>query len=118
MVDSLKPRRNESDTVTMTTTGTPDGLPRSRRRGLRGTSRVFGDMAIYIVGLRLVVGVIFPPFAVLLGVPSHIAGRGIFRSACLFAGFMVGAMNYALCRGVVGGRMEALGKHLRSTTSM
>jgi diguanylate cyclase (GGDEF)-like protein len=30
---------------------------------------------------------------------------------------MVGAMNYALCRGVVGGRMEALGKHLRAATS-
>jgi diguanylate cyclase (GGDEF)-like protein len=75
-------------------------------------------MAIYMVGLGLVVGVIFPPFAVLLGVPSQIAGRGLFRSACLLAGFMVGAMNYALCRGVVGGRMEALGKHLRSTTSM
>ena len=102
----------------MTTTGTLGEQPPIHRRRMRLTSRVFWDMAIYMVGLGLVVGVIFPPFAVLLGVPSHIAGRGIFRSACLFAGFMVGAMNYALCRGVVGGRMEALGKHLRSTTSM
>src|SRR3954454_20106075 len=30
---------------------------------------------------------------------------------------MVGAMNYALCRGVVGGRMEVLGGHLRSATT-
>jgi diguanylate cyclase (GGDEF)-like protein len=75
-------------------------------------------MAVYMVGLGLVVGVIFPPFAVLLGVPGIIAGRPIFRLACLAAGFLVGAMNYALCRGVVGGRMEVLGGHLRSATSV
>jgi diguanylate cyclase (GGDEF)-like protein len=85
-------------------------------RGFRLTSRVFWDMAIYMVGLGLVVGLIFPPFAVLLGVPDTIAERPIFRSACLLAGFLVGAMNYALCRGVVGGRMEVLGGHLRSAT--
>src|SRR3954453_18517255 len=136
MVDPLKSMRNNSDPHGMTTFDDAGEVLPHRRRGLRLTSRVFWDMAIYMVGLGLVVGVIFPPFAVLLGVPGAIAGatpppfapllgvpgtiagRGIFRSACLLAGFMVGAMNYALCRGVVGGRMEALGKHLRSTTSM
>jgi diguanylate cyclase (GGDEF)-like protein len=102
----------------MTTNGDRAEVHRNRRRGLRLTSRVFWDMAIYMVGLGLVVGVIFPPFAVLLGVPGSIAGRGIFRSACLLAGFLVGAMNYALCRGVVGGRMTTLGRHLRSATSV
>src|SRR4051812_11950340 len=118
MVDPLKSMRNNSDPHGMTTFDDAGEVLPHRRRGLRLTSRVFWDMAIYMVGLGLVVGVIFPPFAVLLGVPGTIAGRGIFRSACLLAGFMVGAMNYALCRGVVGGRMEVLGKHLRSTTSM
>src|SRR3954467_166448 len=93
------------------------GSRRTSRRGFRLTSRVFWDMAIYMVGLGLVVGLIFPPFAVLLGVPDTITARPVFRTACLMAGFMVGAMNYALCRGVVGGRMEALGRHLRSATS-
>src|SRR4051812_42128269 len=87
------------------------------RRAFRLTSKVFWDMAIYMVGLGLVMGVIFPPFVVLLGVPDTIAGRPIFRLACLLAGFMVGAMNYALVKGVVGGRMEVLGGHLRSATS-
>jgi diguanylate cyclase (GGDEF)-like protein len=90
---------------------------RSRRRGFRLTSRLFWDMAIYMVGLGLVVGLIFPPFAVLLGVPDAYAERPVFRFACLVAGFMVGAMNYALLRGVVGGRLEALGKHLRNATT-
>ncbi|WP_448615033.1 putative bifunctional diguanylate cyclase/phosphodiesterase [Modestobacter sp. URMC 112] len=88
-----------------------------RRRGFRLTSRVFWDMAIYMVGLGLVVGLIFPPFAVLLGVPGTIAARPLFGMACLIAGFLVGAMNYALCRGVVGGRLQVLGGHLRSATS-
>src|SRR5919112_169517 len=90
---------------------------RSRRRTFRLTSRVFWDMAIYMVGLGLVMGLIFPPFVVLLGVPDTIAERTVFRSACLSAGFLVGAMNYALVKGVVGGRMEVLGGHLRSATS-
>jgi diguanylate cyclase (GGDEF)-like protein len=88
------------------------------RGGFRLTSRVFWDMAVYMVGLGLVVGLIFPPFAGLLGVPEAITDRPVFRTACLLAGFLVGAMNYALCRGVVGGRMEVLGGHLRSATSV
>ena len=91
--------------------------PRSRR-GFRLTPRVFWDMAIYMVGLGLAVGLVFPPFAVLLGVPETIAHRPVFGSACLVAGFLVRAMNYALCRGVVGGRLETLSRHLRSATSV
>jgi diguanylate cyclase (GGDEF)-like protein len=100
----------------MTTTETPAESRRHTRRAFRLTSRVFWDMAIYMVGLGLVMGLIFPPFVVLLGVPETFAYRSIFRLACLMAGFMVGAMNYALVKGVVGGRMEVLGGHLLSAT--
>jgi diguanylate cyclase (GGDEF)-like protein len=95
----------------------PSGDRRPHRRGFRLTSKVFWDMAIYMVGLGLVMGIIFPPFVVLLGVPDTIAGRPIFRLACLLAGFLVGAMNYALVKGVVGGRMSVLGEYLRSATT-
>src|SRR4051812_2155577 len=100
----------------MTTTAPAVETRRRPRRGFRLTTRVFWDMAIYMVGLGLVMGLIFPPFVVLLGVPGAIASRPVFHTACLMAGFMVGAMNYALCKGVVGGRMEVLGGHLRSAT--
>ena len=70
----------------MTTTETSADTRRHPRRAFRLTSRVFWDMAIYMVGLGLVMGVIFPPFVVLLGVPDTIAGRPIFRLACLLAG--------------------------------
>src|SRR4051794_37830097 len=100
----------------MTTTESSAESRRRPRRAFRLTSRVFWDMAIYMVALGLVMGVIFPPFVVLLGVPGTFAYRSIFRLACLAAGFSVGAMNYALVKGVVGGRMEVLGGHLRSAT--
>jgi diguanylate cyclase (GGDEF)-like protein len=100
------------------TTHAPAGeIRRSHRRGFRLTSRVFWDMAIYMVGLGLIMGLIFPPFVVLLGVPETFAYRSVFRLACLMAGFMVGAMNYALVKGVVGGRMEVLGGHLHAATT-
>src|SRR3954470_4744173 len=103
----------------MTTLSVPvGGRPEVRRRGFRLTSRVFWDLAVYMVSLGLVVGLIFPPFATLLGVPEAYSGRPLFRAACLVAGFMVGAMSYALCRTVVGGRMAALGGHLRSAAAV
>jgi len=103
--------------MTDPTTGT-DAATKKRRRAFRLTSRVFWDLAVYMVGLGLVVGVIFPPFATILGVPDAYAGRPSFRIACLVAGFLVGAMNYALTRGVVGGRLTELGLHLRSVTGV
>ena len=101
----------------MTTAEMPAESRRRPRRAFRLTSRVFWDMAIYMVALGLVMGLIFPPFVVLLGVPGTFAYRSIFRLACLVAGFSVGAMNYALVKGVVGGRLEVVGGHLRSATA-
>src|SRR3978361_2144902 len=116
-MESLKSWRIHSDLGCMTTYDAPtDPRPR-RRRTFRLTSRVFWDMAIYMVALGLGVGLIFPPFAVILGVPDAIAARPIFHTACLVAVFRGGAMTYALCRGVVGGRMEVLGGHLLAATS-
>ena len=103
--------------MTDPTAGT-DAATQKRRRAFRLTSRVFWDLAVYMVGLGLVMGVIFPPFVTLLGVPQAYAGRPAFRAACLAAGFMVGALNYALTKGVVGGRLAELGTHLRSVTGV
>jgi diguanylate cyclase (GGDEF)-like protein len=103
--------------MTAPTAGT-DAATEPRRRAFRLTSRVFWDLAVYMVGLGLVMGVIFPPFVTLLGVPEAYAGRPAFRAACLAAGFMVGAMNYAITKGVVGGRLAELGGHLRSVTGV
>jgi diguanylate cyclase (GGDEF)-like protein len=117
-MESLKRVRGRADEPGMTMALPASKNRRLHRRGFRLTSRVFWDMAIYMVGLGLAMGLVFPPFVIQLGVPGAIAERPIFRLACLLAGFLVGAMNYALLRGVVGARLEVLGGHLRSATSV
>ncbi len=97
----------------MSATGNDGGIRRSRR-GFRLTSRVFWDLAVWMVGLGIAVGLVFPPFATGLGVPSRYAERPVFQAACLGAGFLVGALSYALCRLLVGGRLAVLSSHLRS----
>jgi len=87
------------------------------RRGFlhrRLTRRVFWDLAIYMVGLGLLVGAVFPPFAILLGVSADEARRPSFVIACLVAGFLVGALNHGLSRIVVGRRLAVLSARLRS----
>ncbi|WP_176832457.1 bifunctional diguanylate cyclase/phosphodiesterase [Geodermatophilus sp. DSM 45219] len=81
---------------------------------MRLTQRVFWDLAVYMVGLGVVVGVVFPPFAVWLGVPAQTAGRPLFVTACLVAGVLVGGLSYAVCRVVVGGRLSLLSARLRT----
>jgi diguanylate cyclase (GGDEF)-like protein/PAS domain S-box-containing protein len=97
----------------MSATGNDGGIRRSGR-GFRLTSRVFWDLAVWMVGLGIAVGLVFPPFATGLGVPSRYAERPVFQAACLGAGFLVGALSYALCRCLVGGRLAVLSSHLRS----
>ena len=94
-------------------TGT-DAPTERRRRGVRLTQRVFWDLAVYMVGLGVVVGVVFPPFAVWLGVPPQTADRPLFVTACLAAGVLVGGLSYAVCRVVVGGRLSLLSARLRT----
>ncbi|WP_298457438.1 bifunctional diguanylate cyclase/phosphodiesterase [uncultured Cellulomonas sp.] len=88
--------------------------PTHRPHRLRLTRRVFWDLAVYMVGLGVAVGVVFPYFTVLLGVPRPMATRPELVMACLGAGFVVGAANYALCRVVVGGRLAVLSAHLHA----
>jgi len=74
---------------------------------------VFWDLAIYMVGLGLLVGVVFPPFAILLGVNPEQVRDPSFVVACLLAGTLVGALNHGLSRIVVGRRLAVLSARLR-----
>jgi PAS domain S-box-containing protein len=100
----VSPRSGDATTASVARDGSP---------GFRLTARVFWDLAVYMVGFGLAVGLVFPPFAGALGVPAAYAERTWFRAACLIAGFLVGAASYAICRWVVGGRLAVLSTHLR-----
>ncbi|MDD2767875.1 MAG: hypothetical protein PHT19_04010, partial [Methylococcus sp.] len=75
---------------------------------IRLTRKVFVDLSIWMTGFGLLIGLIFPFFAVALGIPSQFVLTPGFFAACIAAGFAVGAMNIALARSVVGERLRLL----------
>lgn len=79
---------------------------------LRITKRVFDDLAIWMIGFGIFIGIIFPYFMLLMGVSSAISLSWWFRAACILAGLFVGAVNIILARRVVGNRLRLLANHM------
>jgi len=75
---------------------------------VRLTGSVFRDLAIWMLAFGLVIGLAFPFFVMALGVPRATALAPAFIAACLAAGAVAGAANFALARGVVGRRLRVL----------
>ncbi len=72
----------------------------------RLTKRVFTDLAIWMSGLGLAMGVAFPFFVVALGVPAEYVLTPRFFVATIGAGLMVGVTNQFLSRAVVRSRLQ------------
>jgi two-component system, cell cycle response regulator len=91
----------------MTTKWRSDGsvLPRL-------TSKVFTDLAMWMTGFGLTIGIAFPPAIVLLGVPAAQVLRPRFFAATLTAGLFVGGVNFLLARAVVGRRIRQLAERM------
>ena len=75
---------------------------------MRITKKVFTDLAIWMVAFGVAIGIVFPWFVTILGVPKSIAMKPSFYIACLCAGALAGIINYFLARTVVGSRIEIL----------
>lgn len=84
----------------------------------RLTSRVFTDLGIWMIGLGVLIGLVFPGAVVLLGVPRDIAFQPGFFAATLAAGLMVGAINHRLARSVVGSRLRTLTDRMGHVTEV
>ena len=80
----------------------------------RITRRVFTDLAIWMTGFGLLMGIVFPPFCVAIGLPADRVLTPGFLAATVTAGLVVGAVNYALARLVVGHRLRLLADHMSS----
>jgi len=80
---------------------------------LRITRRVFTDLTIYMTGFGILIGIVFPFFLQLLGVPSSLVMTVWFFLVCIAAGLVVGAVNILLARSVVGFRLRELVKRMR-----
>jgi two-component system, cell cycle response regulator len=83
---------------------------------IRLTRKVFTDLSIWMIGLGLIIGIIFPFFVSWMGIPSSFVLTPWFFAACITAGIIVGALNISLARVVVGRRLHMLADRMRHVT--
>lgn len=69
---------------------------------------VFRDLAFFMIGFGILVGIIFPFFSVALGIPSTYVMTPLFILSCISAGIFVGAFNIFLSRKIIGKRIRTL----------
>ena len=78
----------------------------------RLTRRVFTDLAIWMTGFGLAIGLVFPPFCLIVGLPADRVLTPGFFAATVAAGLLVGAVNWLLARLVVGRRLRLLAERM------
>jgi diguanylate cyclase (GGDEF)-like protein len=79
---------------------------------MRMTKKVFLDLTIFMIGFGLIVGIIFPIFVNIIGVPKEYIDE-LFITSSIFAGIIVGIVNVVLARVVVGKRLSRLSKSMK-----
>ncbi|MBB1126709.1 sensor domain-containing diguanylate cyclase [Thiospirillum jenense] len=79
----------------------------------RLTTTLFIDLAIWMIGFGLLMGIIFPFFILILGLNSNDVLSTQFFAASISAGLFVGTANYLLARWVVRPRLQRLSEHTR-----
>ncbi len=84
---------------------------------IRITKRVFTDLAVYMIGFGILIGLFFPVFLNILGVPSSIVFTPLFFLMCITAGIIVGVVNISLARNVVGKRISFLAEKMSYISS-
>ena len=85
---------------------------------MRLTRSVFDDLAIWMIGVGVLIGAVFPPMLVAFGVPREIVLTPFFFGVCLIAGIAVGGVNIRLMRVVVMPRLRALVEGMRMIESV
>jgi diguanylate cyclase (GGDEF)-like protein len=78
----------------------------------RITRKIFTDQFIWMVTLGLIVGFVFPPFMILLGIPEANVMTPLFYTASLMAGFFMGIMNFGLVHFVVRPHLKELAERM------
>ncbi len=87
-------------------TGSPSTAPLDLIRApLSG--RVSLDHGLASLGMGVLVGLLFPPLVVVLGMPAALAFRPLFVATCLAAGLVVGGAGWMLARQMIGRRVTA-----------
>lgn len=95
----------------------PADISEFHERLPRLTKKVFTDLAVWMTGLGLVMGVLFPFFVIAFGVPSNYVLSAKFFFATIGAGLVVGATNHFLSRAVVGSRLRLMRSKMSTVES-
>lgn len=77
------------------------------------TKNIFNDLAIYMIGLGVLIGAMFPFFCIILGVPKEITLTPVYFIACILAGIILGALNILLAKKTVGSRIKQLSQKMK-----
>lgn len=80
---------------------------------MRITKNIFDDLAILMIGLGIVIGLVFPFFSIVLGVPKEIALTWTYFISCIVAGIVLGFANIILARKTVGIRIRQLSQKMK-----
>ncbi|MBU0996483.1 MAG: sensor domain-containing diguanylate cyclase [Firmicutes bacterium] len=77
------------------------------------TKKIFNDLAIFMIGFGVVIGLIFPFFVLVTGAPQSTILTPLFFGMSIFAGILVGLFNIFLSRRIVGSKIKQLSKHMQ-----
>ena len=80
---------------------------------MRRSRNTFLDLAIRMIGFGLLIGIVFPFFMILLGVPKSVAFSGLFLASCIIAGVLVGFVNILISRITVRKKLTVLTGKMR-----
>jgi len=77
------------------------------------TKKVFTDLAIFMIGFGIVIGIAFPFFVLITGTPASYVLTPLFFALCTGAGAVVGLFNIFLSRKIVGSKIKQLSRHMK-----
>ncbi len=80
---------------------------------MKRSRNTFLDLAIRMIGFGLFIGVVFPFFMILLGVPKSVAFSALFLASCIIAGVLVGFVNILISRVTVRSKLTVLTGKMR-----
>lgn len=84
----------------------------------RISKKLFVDLALWMLGFGLLMGLCFPYFMLLLDFEKGQVLTLEFYSATLIAGIIVALINYTLVRGIIGRRLTLQTERMRSVTDV
>lgn len=81
----------------------------------RFTHKVFADLAVWMIGLGVIIGAVFPFFILALQIEHQL--KASFWGATLSAGVLMGAVNFWIAQRVVKPRLQLLAHHMQMVES-